>query len=408
MMKISTMRVADTWLGWPLCFLLTAVRKLAGPFSRRPSGPIRKILFVKPAEQGSTVLAYPAVCKAVEMVGRENVYFLVFEENRFILDAMEVIPEQNVFAMPTRNAFTVIFGGLRQILRLRRLRIDASVDLEFFVRASAVISYLSGARSRAGLHASYGESTYRGDLMTHRVLFNPHLHTTDMFLAMVSALERDPADFPAFDVKPTPVEDLPIPVYEPSEADLRGVRDLLKDACGKEDPAPLILLNANCSDLLSLRRWPSERYVELARRLLAAYPEVRVAFTGAPEDAESGRQLVAETAHERCFSLAGKTTLRQFFTILTLAEVLVTNDSGPAHFASLTQAHVVTLFGPETPELFAARTPRSHVLWEGVACSPCVTAFNHRQSACRDNRCVKRITVDHVFDEVRAIREQAR
>jgi hypothetical protein len=56
------------------------------------------------AEQGSTVLAYPAILRAIEMVGRESVYFVVFEDNRFILDAMEIIPDGNVITMATDRA----------------------------------------------------------------------------------------------------------------------------------------------------------------------------------------------------------------------------------------------------------------------------------------------------------------
>ncbi len=48
---------------------------------------------------GSTVLAYTAIRRAVEMVGRENVYFVVFAENRFILDLLDLIPPENVFAI---------------------------------------------------------------------------------------------------------------------------------------------------------------------------------------------------------------------------------------------------------------------------------------------------------------------
>ena len=54
---------------------------------------------MKLAEQGSTVLAYPAICKAIIQVGRENVYLVVFKENRFILDLMGVIPEGALRAM---------------------------------------------------------------------------------------------------------------------------------------------------------------------------------------------------------------------------------------------------------------------------------------------------------------------
>jgi ADP-heptose:LPS heptosyltransferase len=87
-------------------------------------------------------------------------------------------------------------------------------------------------------------------------------------------------------------------------------------------------------------------------------------------------------------------------TLYSMAEVLVTNDSGPAQFATLTPIDVVTLFGPESPRLFAARSPRNHVFWQGLACSPCVSAANQRLSSCRDNLCMQQITVDAVFQKV--------
>jgi ADP-heptose:LPS heptosyltransferase len=82
------------------------------------------------------------------------------------------------------------------------------------------------------------------------------------------------------------------------------------------------------------------------------------------------------------------------------ASILVTNDSGPAHFASMTPIHIVTLFGPETPRLFAAHSPNARTLWAGIACSPCVNAYNNRQSPCRNNLCMQAITADEVFAEI--------
>src|SRR5262249_6069255 len=99
----------------------------------------------------------------------------------------------------------------------------------------------------------------------------------------------------------------------------------------------------------------------------------------------------------------GKTTLRQLLVLYMRSEILVTNDSGPAHFASLTPIHVVTLFGPETPALFAARSPNTTTLWAGITCSPCVNAYNNRQSVCRNNLCMQAITVDNVFEKVTRI-----
>src|SRR5581483_384534 len=182
----------DRWLGAPLCAFLTLLRRVFGDTERRGPSQVRRILFVKFAEQGSTVLAYPAIRRAIAMVGRENVYFVVFEDNRFILDAMDVIPRDHVITISTQNTVALAFGTLRAIFMLRRLRIDAVIDLEFLTRFSAMVSFLTGAKSRVGFHAFYGDGPYRGDLLTHRLLYNPHLHTSETFEMMVEALTRDP------------------------------------------------------------------------------------------------------------------------------------------------------------------------------------------------------------------------
>src|SRR5881396_1029717 len=113
--------------------------------------------------------------------------------------------------------------------------------------------------------------------------------------------------------------------------------------------------------------------------------------------------LQMRSGSSRVIPLAGKTTLHQVLVLYTRSEILVTNDSGPAHFASMTPIRVVTLFGPETPALFSARSPNATALWAGIACSPCVNAYNNRQSVCRNNLCMQAITVDDVFSEVTRI-----
>jgi ADP-heptose:LPS heptosyltransferase len=171
---------------------------------------------------------------------------------------------------------------------------------------------------------------------------------------------------------------------------------------------PIILLNPNASDLVPLRQWPAGRYVELGRRLIDKFPEIHLALTGGPREVAQIEKLAGEINSPRCTCLAGRTTLRQLMVLYALCEVLVTNDSGPAHFASLTSINVVTLFGPETPALFAARTPRNLAIWAGLSCSPCVNANNNRQSPCRNNLCMQHITVDQVFGEVSRIYTERR
>ncbi len=396
--KTRVLQWLDRRAGAPLCFVLTRARRIGDWFRRPGSGPARAgVLFLKLTEQGSTVLAHDAIRRAVARVGRDQAYFLVFEENRFVVDLLDLIPPANVFVVETRSAWSMAVTCARRLRELRRRRLDACVDLEFFARFSAAIAWLTGARRRVGFHAYFGEGPYRGDLFTHRVLYNPHLHTSRTFTSLVLALDADPATLPMQPVVP-PLPSLP-PRFAAAAAERAETQRLLVDL-GVPTDAPLVLLNANAGDLLPLRKWDGRNYVELARRLLHEFPTLHVAFTGAAEEAAPVAELARSVAEARCVCLAGRTTLRQLLATYDLAEVLVTNDSGPAHFAALTGVEVVTLFGPETPLLFAAPGPRSHVLWAGLACSPCINAFNNRQTACRNNACMQAITVDQVFELV--------
>jgi ADP-heptose:LPS heptosyltransferase len=393
-----TLQFIDRWIGMVVCGVLSLARLLlggrhAGSLTRKPT----KILFVKFAEQGSTVLAYQAISRAIGMVGRENIYFLVFQENRFILDVMNLIPKENVITVSHNNLFDAGLNALRALNRIRQLNIDAAIDLEFFSRSSAALTFLSGAKSRVGFHTFFGEGPYRGDLMTHRLLYNPYAHTSQNFQLMVEALEKAPDRLPTFEGSvPTAISDSP--QFVAPAADREEVRAIVRRESGQEGEPRLILLNPNASDLLPLRKWPTDRYVELARRLLEKFPEVCITLTGAPDEAETIGRVGEEIGSVRCFSLAGKTTLTQLLVLYTLSELLITNDSGPAHFASMTPITVITLFGPETPLLFRALTPRAIPIWMQLPCSPCVNAYNNRQSPCRDNVCMKSITVDHVFN----------
>jgi ADP-heptose:LPS heptosyltransferase len=393
------MRAIDRWLGTPVCWALTLWRRLFGLRTPALSFQPQRVLFVKLAEQGSTVLAYPVLAEAARRFGRENVYFLLFDENRPVLDFLDVLPQQNVIAIRAKGLLRTVFSALSAVWTLRRRAIDVAIDLEFFARSSAALTYLSGAQWRVGYHSFHGEASYRGDLMTHRLSFNPYLHTSQTFALMLDAIRYPAATLPTIP-EPAATDFPELPQFQPTDAEVAEVRAVLQTALGQWADAPLILLNANASDLMPLRRWDPSNYVELAGRLLEQFPEAVIGFTGAPSESPAVERLVQQINSPRCVNLAGRTSFRQLIVLYGLAEVLVTNDSGPAHFATLTPVDVVVLFGPETPRLFAAQSPRTHVLWAGLACSPCINAFNNRNSACQDNVCMQQIGVDDVLERV--------
>ena len=133
-----------------------------------------------------------------------------------------------------------------------------------------------------------------------------------------------------------------------------------------------------------------------------------LAFEDYVKSRGSKQTIIDEIGSERCINMGGKTTLRQLLVLYFLSEAMVTNDSGPAHYAALSPMDVVTIFGPETPAVFGSKSERAHLLWEGLPCSPCVNAFNDRWTPCQNNVCMQRITVDQVFARVCGIYERRR
>ena len=256
--------------------------------------------------------------------------------------------------------------------------------------------------ARVGFHTYFGEGPYRGDLLTHRVLYNPApAHQPYLRSPGAGAGRPTRRSFPPLPGRGRRPAAARLPARQPGR---RRRRAGSMPGLGVPAGARLILLNANAATCCRSANGRTSNYVELARRLLDGIPrrpgrlhrQRRRRPPGSrPWPGRSAlRVRRAWPAGRRCGSSSSSTGL---------AEILVTNDSGPAHFAALTPIDVVALFGPETPLLFAAPGPRSHPLWAGLACSPCVNAFNNRQTACRDNVCMKAITAGQVFEAVRTI-----
>ena len=160
--------------------------------------------------------------------------------------------------------------------------------------------------------------------------------------------------------------------------------------------APLLLINPHASDLLPQRRWPLDHFDRLIRQVLELRPELAVLITGAATDAAIAGRLCRMIEDPRVIDLSGRVEITGLPTLYRLACAMVTNDSGPAHFAAVAGLPTVVLYGPETPVLYAPLGP-SISLTAGLACSPCVSAANHRNTPCADPVCMREIAPARVL-----------
>ncbi len=398
-MQPEKIKKLDYLLGTPACFGLSLINRIRR-LGYRHTQP-RRILFVKLIEMGSTVLACPAFEEATSLVGKNNMFILVFKQNRPIVDVLPYFKPENVLTIDDSGMGTFFSGLLKTRRRVRREGIDTAIDMEGLTRSSAVITYLMGTRNRVGYYNFTSEGPYRGRLFTHEMNYNFQHHTAEMFLTLVKAANRAPARGEPLLKTPVTKDELKVPRFQPSEEERSRVKKLLQDHNADRSGTKLILLNPNCSDLLPLRRWPFENFILLARRLISDIPNARIIITGAPAEEEGAEDIAQKIGNpDRCFSLAGKTTLTQLLTLYSMSNVLVSNDSGPCHFAALTDIPIVAMFGPETPALYSPLSPDATCITSGTTCSPCVNMLNHRFSPCKDNRCMQIISVDRVYSAV--------
>jgi ADP-heptose:LPS heptosyltransferase len=390
------LRWIDYWIGIPICLALTAWSRVAGLlFSSAGDAAARpqNVLFIELAEMGSTVLACPAVRRLQAAYPGCRVFFLVFKHIDESVRVLDLIPDEQVLTIDVSSARSLIRDTLRFMRAARRERIDTVVNLETFARFSAILSYVSGARTRVGFHPFTQRGLYIGDLFTHRVIYNPHIHTWQSMVALVQALEGSIDELPLGKFPAAPPEERIIPRIASDPSVRRRVQILLADASPALAGKRLIVVNPNASRLISIRKWPLEHYTRLVERLLQ-HPRNACVITGVASEREDAQFILDRVKSDRLVSLTGKTSLRELIELFTMADLLVTNDSGPAHFAALTDVHVVVFFGPETPELYRPLTNRCTVMHLHYACSPCVSAYNQRRSVCTNNRCLTSISVE--------------
>ena len=396
-MKATTIKWVDRRIGIIICRLLSSWEKIVG--GHKKTVPTQKILFIKLIEQGASVLAYSALKEAVSKVGKENVYFMVFEENKPILDFLNILEPQNIIIIRNDRFVNIVIDLLKAIRFTRKLKIDSCVDMEFFSRASAIISYLSGAKKRVGLYSFTSEHPYRGNLITHKIHYNPYVHVSNYYLMLVKALEEKPLNEPLLK---SPAIDFPVekPKVELETTLIDGVKKIIGKGLSDQK---LVVLNPNASDMLPLRKWETAKFKQLAQRLLKEYDQLIVVFTGIEKEKRPIEELIKDLDPKRVLNLAGKTSLEQLMGLYELSDLVITNDSGPAHFASMFNPSIIVLFGPETPDLFAPLGDKVQVIYKKLACSPCVNVFNHRFSPCTNNVCMQNIQVEEVLEKAKEV-----
>jgi len=396
-MNITLIRTIDYYLGIPLCFLLTMVQKILRRKPLPSANEARKILLMDLSEMGSTIIAYSAIKDLHERLPQAELFFLTFHPNKECVTLLNIIPEDNILTIRISNAFHFLIDTVKIIRKLAALKIDIAFDLELFSRYSAILTYLSGAKTRVGFYRFHEEGLYRGGLLSHKVYYNTHVHMVHNFCALMRSVFANNTDRPHLKQnKDTAAIHLPRFEFDPNLLSQYRHRH--------QNDNKTLVVSTYPGRFLPIRHWGIEHFTNVIRQAVIRL-HFNVFLVGTNEaSGEAAHILDQLNHHPDIIDLTGKTpTIAELIHVIEAGDVFLTNDSGPAHFASLTHTPTVTLFGPETPALYGPLSANSHPLYSHFLCSPCLTARNHRNTPCRDNKCLQAITPETVLQTIASL-----
>ena len=403
-MNVKAMRRIDGLVGNLVCSILAAVKQVATPFAR-PRGPIKKIAIMKFFGMGSIVVASPALAALRDLYPGAELHFVTFKSNRELLEILGLTEHAHYVDPSSPVAFAR--STLTVVRALRAADIDLAIDLEFFAKFPLALSSLAGIRKKAGFYLQ--AEGWRRTLLDVRGSYNHYYHTRDIFLSLVYLLATDDPYFLGFAEFAARYR---YPRFEPTQLERAALRKLL----GARLPAgdELIVINPNTSlDLApEARKWPEERYAQLAERLLRERPRARVAFVGAPSERPYVERIAGKVGAElraRAYALAGELSLRELLVLFAEAALVVSNDSGPMHLACLVDAPTVGLFFADTPTLFAPIGSQARSVAPPLYSIPLFTVYNGkdasfgRPSAEVTNAAACTVSIDDVLREIRPL-----
>jgi len=384
-MNINLQRKIDRFLGTFLCRLFSLLPRRRNPLSGGPKPS--KILVILLSEMGSLVLARPMFHEIEKKYPRASIHVLLFKRNREFLEILNVIPKERIWGIDGESLMKMLKDSLLALIRMRKEKIDTVIDCELFSRVSSLFSFLSGAKIRVGFHPYNQEGLYRGNFINRPVAYNPYRHISQQFMALVEAIES--MDVPR--VKSQFKNDKPkVPAIKMTKDEMSRLGGRLKGDFPQMGDKKLVLLYPS-GGLLPIRAWPLKHFCLVAHELIQQGHAVGIIGMEADKDLAKG--IISYCNNRNCIDLTGYTkTVRELMILFHFASLLISNDGGPGHFASLTPVPTMVFYGPETPVLYGVLGDRAINFYIPLFCSPCLTAYNHRNSPCDgNNKCLKLI-----------------
>jgi len=338
----------------------------------------RKILVIKLGAMGDLILVVPSLRMLKERFPDASITLLV---DRKLVPIISTCPYLDDMILVDRKKLSNLLYLLKTARRVRREGFDMSVDLHNN-KWTHLLAYLGGAVQRFGFaRGKWGFLLNRPD-KTFEVADSPLRHQFRV-LSKAGVINFDDT----LELWPKP---------ESLEKAKQAIETL-----GPKDSTKIIGFVMGSSPKWPSKRWPTDHFMELAKRLFEKY-DARIMLIGAPEEADLGQPFYSFPAG-KVLDLIGKTALEELPAFFGQLHLVVTGDTAPLHMAAAMKVPIVALFGPTDAKRHIPPGKKIAVLSHHLSCQPCY------DGACKAQEklaCLTHISVEEVFENCQRMLSQ--
>lgn len=385
------MRIVDDTLGMFLCRvlgLLLQFKHMLIPLRRELERTrVERILIQKYFGMGSMLHAVPLIKTLRKNYPNARITFLTTGSYREVLALCDIADD--VLLADFRSIPGFLRSCVHILAVLLTTRFDISVDLEFFTKFPMLISLVSRANIRVGL---FQRKIRPEGILTHKVYYNFYRHISEIYLAYAARLGIEVN--PEFSTSVLPSFQLEL------EGQLRARFQL-------DDTRKIIIVNVNAGALFTFRKWPAQNFVVLLKLLLDQHPDFSCLLVGVQSEYDYVDGIIRQVGSRQggLVNCAGRTTLKELFALIEMAYLIITNDSGPLHIATLYGKNIAAFYGPETPVVYGPVNKNSVIFYpEHLYCSPCMCVYDSKQSlyaeTCSKNVCLSTLSPQRVLETI--------
>jgi heptosyltransferase-1 len=330
----------------------------------------KRILIIKPSALGDIVLALPALSALKHSFPNASISWLVRPEFAPLIMGHPYIDDIILFdrkqlSMWWCNAES--FKAFRSLIKqLKAGQFDLVFDFQGLFR-TGYFSWVTGCKRRFGMAGAreLAHLFYTDNISQDA----SSIHLVDYYLKMVEAAgaKNEEAEFKL-----------------PEDARAAEKIDKLLKSQGVSGKYAVLVPGAAQSN----KRWPIERFAELAGKISSRFG-IQIVATGS-----QGERGYIEAIGKRVINLAGKTTVRELIPLMKGASLVVSNDTGPGHIASAVGVPIAMIFGPTNPaRVCPYKRPECVVAVEPNERGMKADSYDPKHD-------ITHITVEHVFKTV--------